>query len=116
MTRFLGAALITGASSGIGAVYADRLSKRGYDLILVARNGERLKSLSTRLADETGRSVTVLPADLNNKEALAKVEAVLREVAAVLGFVPFVAHCALYLLIVTTANEMFVMRQSYPFL
>ena len=49
MTHSLGTALVTGASSGIGAVYADRLAKRGYDLILVARNGERLKSLSSRL-------------------------------------------------------------------
>lgn len=40
-----GVAVITGSSSGIGAVYADRLAKRGYDLILVARNEERLKSL-----------------------------------------------------------------------
>ena len=46
MTQSLGTALVTGASSGIGAVYADRLAKRGYDLILVARNGEKLKSLA----------------------------------------------------------------------
>jgi short-subunit dehydrogenase len=73
-----GAALVTGASSGIGAVYADRLAKRGYDLILVARNEARLKSLAERLTRETGRSVQVLLADLGNKAALAKVEATLR--------------------------------------
>ena len=79
MTHSLGTALVTGASSGIGAVYADRLAKRGYDLILVARNGEKLKSLAARLTSETGRSVKVIPADLGDKAALAKVEAVLRD-------------------------------------
>src|SRR5258707_5624614 len=74
-----GVAVVTGASSGIGAVYADRLAKRGYNLILVARNEARLKSLSARLTSETRRSVEVLRADLNNKEELAKVEATLRD-------------------------------------
>ena len=74
-----GTALITGASTGIGAVYADRLAKRGYDLILVARNVARLKALSARLKSETGRSVTPLPADLNDKGDLAKVETTLRD-------------------------------------
>src|SRR5258707_11485609 len=74
-----GVAVVTGASSGIGAVYADRLAKRGYDLLLVARNEARLKSLSARLTSETRRSVEVLRADLNNKEELAKVEATLRD-------------------------------------
>jgi len=73
-----GTALITGASTGIGAVYADRLAQRGYDLILVARNQARLEALSARLRGGTGRSVTPLPADLNNKTDLANVEAVLR--------------------------------------
>jgi uncharacterized protein len=79
MTHSLGTALVTGASSGIGAVYADRLANRGHDLILVARSEERLKSLAAHLTSETGRSITVLPADLGDRAALAKVEAVLRD-------------------------------------
>lgn len=77
-TSYKGTALITGASSGIGAVYADRFARRGYDLILVARNRERLDALARRLTDATGRSIQVLPADLNNAADLAKVEALLR--------------------------------------
>src|SRR5258705_3949428 len=73
-----GVAVVTGASSGIGAVYADRLAKRGYDLILVARNEARLKSLSARLTSQTGRFVEELRADLTNKEELATIEARLR--------------------------------------
>ena len=66
-----GIALITGASAGIGAVYADRLARRGHDLILVARNEERLNALAARLASETGRSVQAVPADLGSKAGLA---------------------------------------------
>jgi short-subunit dehydrogenase len=73
-----GTALITGASSGIGAIYADRLAKAGYDLILVARNETRLKVAAKRLASETGRSVRVIPADLTKETDLAKVEAALK--------------------------------------
>jgi short-subunit dehydrogenase len=75
----LGTALITGASSGIGAVYADRLAHRGYDLILVARNRQRLDALARRLHGETGRQIDVLVADLGNADDLQRVEAVLRE-------------------------------------
>jgi uncharacterized protein len=74
-----GTALVTGASSGIGAIYADRLAKRGYDLILVARNEQRLNAVAIRLRGDTGRQITVLPADLNDTASLAKVEAVLRD-------------------------------------
>src|ERR1700727_3533255 len=83
MTHSPGTALVTGASSGIGAVYADRLAKRGYDLVLVARSGEKLKSLAARLTSETGRSVKVIPADLGDKAALAKIEALRRDAPSV---------------------------------
>jgi short-subunit dehydrogenase len=73
-----GTALITGASSGIGAIYADRLARRGYDLILVARNQSRLEELAARLRDETGRSIEIVPADLNDEADLRRVETVLR--------------------------------------
>jgi short-subunit dehydrogenase len=73
-----GTALITGASSGIGAIYADRLARRGHDLILVARNQSRLEALAARLRDETGRSVEIVSADLNNDADLHRVETILR--------------------------------------
>ncbi|MCU1752821.1 SDR family NAD(P)-dependent oxidoreductase [Pseudomonas sp. 6D_7.1_Bac1] len=73
-----GTALVTGASSGIGAVYADRLARQGYDLILVARSQSRLNALADTLSNETGRTVTVLAADLKDKADLLRVENVLR--------------------------------------
>ena len=82
-SRSKGTALITGASAGIGAVYADRLAKRDYDLVLVARNEARLKALSGRLTSETGRSVTPLRADLSDKADLATVESMLRDDQAI---------------------------------
>jgi short-subunit dehydrogenase len=82
-TRNKGTALITGASSGIGAVYADRMAHRGYDLILVARNRGRLDTLASRLTNATKRSVEVLPADLNDKTDLARVEEVLKKDASI---------------------------------
>ena len=74
-----GTALVTGASRGIGAVYADRLAKRGYDLILVARSEAPLKALATSLASASGRHITPIVADLNNRVDRAKVEAKLKE-------------------------------------
>ncbi|WP_346830829.1 SDR family oxidoreductase [Pseudomonas abietaniphila] len=81
-TASKGTALITGASAGIGAVYADRLIKRGYDLILVARNEKLLKEVAAKIA-VPGRTVTTLVADLANKESLKQVEKVLREDASI---------------------------------
>ncbi len=73
-----GTALITGASTGIGAVYVERLARRGYDLVLVARNKERLEALAERLVRETGRRVEVLAADLTATADLRRVEERLR--------------------------------------
>lgn len=79
----LGTALVTGASSGIGAIYADRLAHRGYDLILVARNRDRLTALANRITNETRRSVEIIDADLNDLSALAAVEAKLKQDASI---------------------------------
>jgi short-subunit dehydrogenase len=78
-TNQKGTALITGASTGIGAVYADRLARRGYDLILVARNRERLDQVAHRVKSATGRSVEVIVADLGDTTDLSRVEKTLRE-------------------------------------
>ncbi|TWB22013.1 hypothetical protein FBZ89_104261 [Nitrospirillum amazonense] len=78
-----GTALVTGASSGIGATYADRLARRGYDLILVARNQDRLEEAAARLRAETGVKVDVLPADLSVQADVETVERRLRADAAI---------------------------------
>jgi len=82
-----GTALITGASTGIGAIYADRLAARGHDLILVARNKDKLQDLAARISDRTGRAVEVLAADLGDRADLARVEKVLREDASITALV-----------------------------
>lgn len=69
-----GTALITGASTGIGAIYADRLAKRGYDLILVARDERRLTNLAKEITARTGRKAEALPADLTVRADLQRVE------------------------------------------
>jgi short-subunit dehydrogenase len=67
-------ALITGASSGIGAVYADRLARRGYNLILVARDAAKLSALAQRLNAETNSQVDIIAADLGVTADLRRVE------------------------------------------
>lgn len=87
MTPTLGTALVTGASSGIGAVYADRLARRGYDLILVARDVARLEKLGERLAGDYGVKAQVLQADLGDRADVRKVEERLRQDAGITLFI-----------------------------
>jgi hypothetical protein len=79
MTFTKGIAVITGASSGIGAIYADRLAKRGYDLILIARRADKLAGVAERVQSNTGRKVDLFPADLSDELDLARVEVLLKE-------------------------------------
>ena len=74
-----GKALVTGASTGIGAVYADRLARQGYDLILVARSADKLAQVASRISAETGRNVETITADLADATSSKVVEARLRD-------------------------------------
>ncbi|MET0238946.1 MAG: SDR family oxidoreductase [Sphingobium sp.] len=74
MSTINGTALITGASTGIGAVYADRLAKRGLNLILVARDAARMEVLAERLRGETGVGIEILPADLTIDADVTRIE------------------------------------------
>src|SRR5215831_3645990 len=78
-TQTKGLAVITGASSGIGAIYADRLARRGYDLLLIARSQGLMSDLAKKLSVETRRIVKTLAVDLTDSKDLAGVERVLRE-------------------------------------
>ena len=75
-TNAKGIAVITGASAGIGAVYADRLARRGYELILVARRGDRLDNLAERFRSEQHVAVQTVVADLNASDDLSRVEGI----------------------------------------
>jgi len=73
------AVLVTGASTGIGATYADRFAHRGHDLVLVARDEARMNALASDLRQKTGVTIDVLKADLTVPADLVRVEARLRE-------------------------------------
>lgn len=67
-------ALITGASVGIGATYADRLARRGHDLVLVARDAQRLEALAAKLRAEAQVKVEAVSADLTEKSDMVRIE------------------------------------------
>ncbi len=71
--------LITGASTGIGSIYAKRFASRGHDLVLVARDKARLENLAEQLRKDNDVNVQVHQADLTNSTDLSAVEARLRE-------------------------------------
>lgn len=90
MGKKLGTAIVTGASSGIGAIYADRLAARGYDLVLIARRSERLEKLAIELRGKHQRHIDVVQADLANEADLLRVEALVSEASDV----SFLVNCA----------------------
>lgn len=75
--------LITGASTGIGAAYAERFARRGHDLVLVARNTARMEALADRLRRDTGVTIDIMKADLVNPAERVAVEARLRDDAQI---------------------------------
>jgi uncharacterized protein len=72
-------AVVTGASSGIGVAYAERMAERGYDLILVARRRDRLEDVAKRIEIKTNRRVEIATADLADAKDLLRIEALLIE-------------------------------------
>ncbi|KTC13249.1 AraC family transcriptional regulator [Pseudomonas marginalis ICMP 9505] len=75
--------LVTGASSGIGALYAQRFAQRGHNLVLVARDKARLEALAVRLREEHAVAVEVLQADLTHPDDLTRIETRLRDDAEI---------------------------------
>ncbi|HEY4987597.1 MAG TPA: SDR family oxidoreductase [Bradyrhizobium sp.] len=106
MSSSKGTVLITGASSGIGAVYADRFAGRGHDLILVARNKERLAAVAARIAARHGVEARTIAADLTDRAGLADIEAVLESDASITYLVNNAGFGSAAPLAAASVNEM----------
>ncbi|MGI4745070.1 MAG: SDR family NAD(P)-dependent oxidoreductase [Janthinobacterium lividum] len=78
-----GIAVVTGASAGIGATYADRLARRGHDLLLVARRKEKLEGVAQAIRDAHGVAVETMVADLAEQSDLTRVAARLTDDARI---------------------------------
>jgi short-subunit dehydrogenase len=101
-----GTALITGASTGIGAIYADRLARRGYDLILVARSKDKLDRLASAITNDTGRHIETIAADLTNETDVRHVEEILRTGTAITALVNNAGVGGIKPLLDSSADEM----------
>lgn len=73
-----GTAIVTGASAGLGKIYADRLARRGYDLVLVARRGDKLAALADTLTREYGVQASTVVADLSRGEDVERLAELIR--------------------------------------
>ncbi|MGF6507751.1 short-subunit dehydrogenase [Paraburkholderia sp. 32] len=105
-TKVNGYAVVTGASAGIGASYAEHLAQRGYDLILIARRADRLNRLAADITKNTGRKVETIAADLANRADLQRVEELLRTDARVSLLVNNVGLAAVTPLLDSKVDEM----------
>ncbi|MBX7057876.1 MAG: SDR family oxidoreductase [Leptospirales bacterium] len=83
--RFGGAALITGASGGLGEEFARQLAARRMDLILVARREDRLSALAQQLQSEAGVDVRIIAADLSAPGAAEKVQSQVQSMGLKVG-------------------------------
>ena len=100
-----GTALITGGSSGIGSVYADRLARRGYDLLLAGRDPQRLEALAAKLRG-TGRKVTTLAGDLTDREDVKAIEQWLATDTSITFFVNNAGQAVLTPLVESDADKL----------
>src|SRR6266566_2581333 len=79
MSNYHRFAFVTGASSGIGFAYAERMAERGYNLILVARRRDRLEDVAKKIKNKTKRAVEIVTSDLADAKDLLRIEALLTE-------------------------------------